>query len=433
MTNSHQAGSTPADVMVTTNRVEVVDGTVPAPAPADPGPGEPHGGGEGGGTKPPVILFLPGLSTLGHNTTVRLADVMCANLTRGPGTFAVRSLDTSAGALSDGRRIVEADEASVLDLYTVQFRQALPKPAVEVQRPGVLAQLRLMVTQTLYFLRALWLLLKAIRRPAKTPVAKWQLLIGVAAVLSLFASILVTVVAILTVFGVIEAPRLSEDLVDVLALGSTAATTWLITKAAPMVRKAAAMVQQLLDYAEHDQNTATVTNCLGDALDAVLEDDPGREVYVLGYSLGALVAVDYLSPRRSQLGSLDDRHARAIKGLVTIGCPIDFIRLYFPAYMLGRDTRVTDLPWVNIYIAADVLGSNMGDDGDVEQPTGQSVVSVGDLRPAMSYRYTNEKLGFLNIWGQRGFLSHGEYWSVPGSGNCLELVTGIALGTVSVP
>src|SRR5215203_1180998 len=121
MTNSHQAGSTPADVMVTTNRVEVVDGTVPAPAPADPGPGEPHGGGEGGGTKPPVILFLPGLSTLGHNTTVRLADVMCANLTRGPGTFAVRSLDTSAGALSDGRRIVEADEASVLDLYTVQF------------------------------------------------------------------------------------------------------------------------------------------------------------------------------------------------------------------------------------------------------------------------------------------------------------------------
>src|SRR6266704_826785 len=32
---------------------------------------------------PPVVLFLPGLSTLPHNTSARLADVMCADLTAG--------------------------------------------------------------------------------------------------------------------------------------------------------------------------------------------------------------------------------------------------------------------------------------------------------------------------------------------------------------
>jgi len=190
-------------------------------------------------------------------------------------------------------------------------------------------------------------------------------------------------------------------------------------------------VQQLLDYAQQDQNTVTVTNCLGDAIDAVLEDDDSRPVYVLGYSLGALVAVDYLVPRRSQLGLPDERHPGAIKSLITIGCPLDFIRLYMPEFPDHRDARVTDLPWTNVYIAADVLGSNMADGGDNEKPTSTNVVKIGELRPTTSHRYTNEELSWLNIWGQRGFLSHGEYWSVPGAGNCLGVVTSVALGAAA--
>ena len=83
---------------------------VSVPLPAEPpqqrSPVEDSGGGP---ANPPLLLFLPGLSTLGHNTTVRLADVMCANLTRGRGTYAVRSLDSDAASLSDGRRIVGED------------------------------------------------------------------------------------------------------------------------------------------------------------------------------------------------------------------------------------------------------------------------------------------------------------------------------------
>src|SRR6266849_5886103 len=70
---------------------------------------------------PPVVLFLPGLSTLPCNTSARLADVMCADLTRGAGTYAVRSLDSPGPALADGRRIVAGNEQPLMDLYTVPY------------------------------------------------------------------------------------------------------------------------------------------------------------------------------------------------------------------------------------------------------------------------------------------------------------------------
>src|SRR6185437_14931921 len=76
---------------------------------------------EGTGTPPlpPVVLFVPGLSALPFNTSVRIADIICADLTRGPGTYAVRSLDSPGAMLTDGRRIVAGDDQPLLDLYTV--------------------------------------------------------------------------------------------------------------------------------------------------------------------------------------------------------------------------------------------------------------------------------------------------------------------------
>ena len=55
----------------------------PGPWPAAENPGTP--------SLPPVVLFLPGLSTLPCNTSARLADVMGADLTRGAGTCGAKS------------------------------------------------------------------------------------------------------------------------------------------------------------------------------------------------------------------------------------------------------------------------------------------------------------------------------------------------------
>jgi hypothetical protein len=371
---------------------------------------------------PPVVLFLPGLSTLPCNTSPRLADVMCADLTRGAGTYAVRSLDSPGPALTDGRRIVAGNEQPLMDLYTVPYRDRLPEPATAGEKPGVWALARLLITQVAYFGQALRLLLNA-RKRAKTPMAKWQLVIGFGTVVALLGAVIITIVAIVAALGLVTLPSAGGTFADAFAIGATGVTTWALAKATPVIREAASRAQQMMDYAESQQQAVRVVNCLGEAIDTVLESaETTRPVFILGYSMGSLVAFDYLCPRTSQLELPDERHVNAIRALITIGSPLDFMRLYLPQYIANRQPRVQDLPWTNVFIPADVLGSNCTDENDHVVPDPEQTVEVAGIKPTRIVKFTDERLTWSGIRGRRGFLSHGDYWSVPGAGNCLSVV-----------
>jgi hypothetical protein len=138
--------------------------------------------------------------------------------------------------------------------------------------------------------------------------------------------------------------------------------------------------------------------------------------------MGSLVAFDYLCPRTSQLELPDDRHIGAIRALITIGSPLDFMRLYLPQYVANRQPRVQGLPWTNVFIPADVLGSNCADGNDDAVPAPEQIVEVAGIKPTRIVQFTDEKLTWSGIRARRGFLSHGDYWSVPGAGNCLSVV-----------
>ncbi len=406
------------DSMRLTEQLGSLGTSAPDPLRAAEDPGTP--------SFPPVVLFLPGMSTLPDNTSARLADVMCADLTRGSGTYAVRSLDSPGPALTDGRRIVAGDGQPLMDLYTVPYRDRLPEAAAAGEKPGVWALVKLMVTQVVYFLQALALLLNA-RKRAKTPMAKWQLVVGFGAVAALLGAVVITIVAILVALGLLTLPSVSGTFADAFAIGATGVTAWALAKANPVIRDAASRIQQMMDYAESEQEAVKVANCLGEAIDTVLEPaETTRPVLILGYSMGALVAIDYLCPRISQLELPDDRHVAAIRGLITIGCPLDIIRLYLPQYMANRQPRVQDLPWTNVFIPADVWGSNMADGDDDAAPAPEQAVGVATMKPTRIVQFTDEKLTWSGIRAGRGFLSHGDYWSVPGAGNCLSVVLSTA-------
>jgi pimeloyl-ACP methyl ester carboxylesterase len=372
---------------------------------------------------PPVVLFLPGLSALPCNTSARLADVMCADLTRGAGTYAVRSLDAPGPALTDGRRIVAGNEQPLMDLYTVPYRDRLPETATTGDKPGVWALVKLLITQVAYFGQALRLLLNA-RNRAKTPMAKWQLVVGFGTVVALLGAVVVTIVAIVAALGLVTLPNASGTFADAFAIGATGVTTWALAKATPVIREAASRAQQMMDYAESQQQAVEVANSLGEAIDAVLESaETTRPVFILGYSMGALVAFDYLCPRTSQLALTDDRHVDAIRALITIGSPLDFVRLYLPQYVASRQPRVQGLPWTNVFIPADVLGSNCTDENDYIVPAPDQMIEVcSGMKPTRIVKFTDERLTWSGIRARRGFLSHGDYWSVPGAGNCLSVV-----------
>ena len=65
------------------------------------------------------------------------------------------------------------------------------------------------------------------------------------------------------------------------------------------------------------------------------------------------------------------RALSTVKNLVTIGCPFDMVRTYWPNYFINRQ-RQSNAPvqWINIYAPLDVFGSNFRDDDktdDAEQ------------------------------------------------------------------
>jgi pimeloyl-ACP methyl ester carboxylesterase len=136
-------------------------------------------------------------------------------------------------------------------------------------------------------------------------------------------------------------------------------------------------------------------------------------VHVVGFSFGTIISLNAIFPH----GEPNER-LRCVSTLVTVGCPFDFIRTYWPAYF---DSRLgwpdTPRKWVNIYAPADVLGSDFRDAG----PDGswkQSGVTIGGklLHPDED---KNVKYGqsadpsvtspweFLTL---NGFKVHGLYW-----------------------
>jgi hypothetical protein len=381
------------------------------------------------------MVYLPSLVQAPKNSASRIAQLIAIKANKGPGTYAAEELPTPSAHLTDGRRIVKTGSGPVLDIYTVDYRPLLKLP--EIAGSGIGPALRRLAFALLYFFRTLVLVLPASRR-AKSSVAKWQLVIGFGAVVVLLLSVVFTVLAVLAALGLWEEPPVSGNAADAIALGATAFATWLFFNVRPAVRRAATLIEQLLDYAEDERHAASITGILDSALDGLLDADPDRKVHIFGYSLGALVAMDFLYPRKSLGHLLDERHARAIPALVTVGCPVDFIRLYMPHYTDGREARVPDLRWTNVYIPADVFGSNLIDGDDFAEPSdtgagtsGQKAgldrqplhedVAVAGKRP-ISQRYTSERLTFRNIWGRKGFLSHGGYWDEPERENCLHLV-----------
>jgi hypothetical protein len=104
-----------------------------------------------------------------------------------------------------------------------------------------------------------------------------------------------------------------------------------------------------------------------------------------------------------------------------------------PKYVASRQPRVRCLPWTNVFIPADVLGSNCTDVSDNAVPDADQIVEVAGMKPTRIVQFTDEKLTWSGIRARRGFLSHGDYWSVPGAGNCLGVVLSAVRAALTQP
>jgi len=184
----------------------------------------------------------------------------------------------------------------------------------------------------------------------------------------------------------------------------------------------------------HYLNWGERSHAIGGKLEALIEhlverDQVYKKIHIIGYSFGSIVAVDNLFG----LGRKPIDRFERIDTLVTIGCPFDIIRTYWPAYFTGRQSGGSaELKWINVYSPIDILSSNFADAGNesrVDESKNEGVgIEVGDkIYKPESIRFSqgsSQVLGLLDILTLTGFKAHTLYWGeeVKGEITCFHTI-----------
>lgn len=200
------------------------------------------------------------------------------------------------------------------------------------------------------------------------------------------------------------------------------------------------------DYLETSNRSQVVADQFSALLNHVGERSTQyRHVHVVGYSFGSIIALDSLFP----VGHASEIFRR-IHTLVTVGCPFDFVRTYWPKYF-ERRSQLHAVPayWLNIYAPADVLGSNFEDEArpsrwarwllrkqsSEPKPTGLDT-DGGLRRPDKNQVYGNpqplEEYSRFQKLFLIGFTMHRQYWEDRSAGCYRNIVAALYRNDSSV-
>ncbi|MCP5523242.1 MAG: hypothetical protein H7A46_17035 [Verrucomicrobiales bacterium] len=169
-----------------------------------------------------------------------------------------------------------------------------------------------------------------------------------------------------------------------------------------------------------------ITNMFSALLNHLAEKDDlkYRNVYVVAYSFGTLATLDALYPHGEPPGIFG-----TVRGLITIGCPFDFIRTYWPDYFKNRCSDDTSRTWLNIFARPDVLSSDFLDvaaKGADPVEAGIAISGVTTLLRPRSILYGRDKslddYGLLERYGLVGFRAHTRYWEEDTAGCYRDIV-----------
>lgn len=370
-----------------------------------------------------VIIYAAGLGRQDANTADGVAEVLARAIDRreAPGTCSTKSDSTVSApkGLKAAKTIVDENDQPLIQLFELDYERRLHKTssvAGPPPPPGI-------VQSTKYTVFAAVLLAWAWRRPAKRFMTKVQLWLGLGALLLLILAWLVALYAAVISAG-LDLPKPIGGLFGEDAAGWTfgISGTVAVVSWATVRRKALALavtIQHLIDYTRNSERLRdSVCLTVDDAIAGLLDAGWKGDIHLLGYSFGSLVLYDAAFPHPSAQKRSEPFNTAA--SLVTVGCPIDLVRLYNKDYTKGREARKSGLPWRNIYNAADVFGSNLKDKNDEE--SGESIAPSFSSFDPKSVRYQQEELTLVQLLMARGFRTHAGYWGTADEAHCFEKV-----------
>lgn len=165
----------------------------------------------------------------------------------------------------------------------------------------------------------------------------------------------------------------------------------------------------MIRYFSAGKNRLNLTGKFEELLEKVAEEEKDYDqVTVMAYSFGTMVALDTIFP---MTGATSFRVADKITNLVTIGCPFDFVRLYWKSYFAEREYKSSTIKnWYNVYSTTDILSSNFRKDNK-EGAADRSVTDMAIVPTNLPFNVLPKKrfnpIGFIMLSGIR---AHGMYW-----------------------
>ncbi|MFN9694386.1 MAG: hypothetical protein ACK550_11440 [Synechococcaceae cyanobacterium] len=170
-----------------------------------------------------------------------------------------------------------------------------------------------------------------------------------------------------------------------------------------------------LDYLSFGSRGTVLDGHLISLLDHI-EAKGYQNLDVVAYSFGSILAIDCFFPANQP-------PAERVKGvgkLITVGCPFDMIRVFWPQYYADRRSWGNlGNNWINIYSPIDILGSNFRNDAELLAPDEDTAFCLtGGMRPYLCpsqniiWTAGRSKKGMttLEFLALVGLEAHQSYW-----------------------
>lgn len=369
----------------------------------------------------PVLIYAPGLGRYTKNSADAVADVLARtmDMVDRNATYGTKS-DPEVAAprgLRVAKTIVDGLDKPVLQLFELDYMSAL-EPSSSAAGPSVVPGIFRSTSYSVLGGAKWW---AALRRPAKSRRAKAQLFVGLICAGALIFAALVAIYAALVTMGVdLPAAGIFGEEAAPWTFGVTSlglVITWAALRR--HILALAATTERMIRFVRNDDTAAdTSSGILTEALDGLWKNGWKGPVHLFGYSFGSLVMFEAMYPREAS--RLVSEPVRTVTSLVTVGCPLDIVRLYAPSFTNGRVERRPELEWTNVFNRADIFASNLKNGDDTSEGLAE-VLDIG-ARPT-SYRYLDEELSWFRIFSSGR--THSSYWGTPDRANCFQLLAPI--------
>jgi hypothetical protein len=366
-----------------------------------------------------AIIFIPGLSSVPHRRLAHVTEVLRNEFDRAAETAQARfvlapTADESGDAIQGALTISRVDgdaRTPIVDLYGVDH-ETLQGADLQAANPlvRVFGLALTVLAGVLIWVAAVARSLFG-NRPKSLP-QMLQLLLGLGILFLLGAYLATAVVALVqlvltayaqTTGGAEPEVTWPQALVVVVAvLGA------LLPNARELLAASAEQYLRMMRYLWFSGPRDTLRGEVLSLLERVGERPEVRDIHLVAFSFGSLVAVDTLFPPSKPPAP---RLAK-VRTLMTIGCPFDLVCMLQPAYFQGRFALDAGLRWINVYDPIDLLGSDFHDSRRKSATHGVGIPgAIEERRPDDNLAWNgNQRLTVVTALLLASLRVHAQYW-----------------------